>query len=115
MMHLCMNFYTPNRIRVVIGNQKSTRKCYHEAAKKINKKDAQIHTISQQVDKGDTKQRPTPVSDVEEIVIDKERPKRTIKIGVNLPNQLRYEVVHVLTSFNIIFAWGQEDMPKVDQ
>lgn len=100
---------------MVRGNKKSARKCYLEVLKKINREDARIHTISQQVNKGDAKQCPSPTDETEEIVIDLEKLERTIKIGGGLPTQLRDEVVHILNSFKILFALGLEDISKVDR
>lgn len=67
------------------------------------------------MDKGDENQHSTSASEVEEVMIDQERPEKTIKIGAGLPTQLRDEIIHVLTTYKIIFAWGLKDMPGVDQ
>lgn len=78
-------FYTPDGIRVVRGNQKSTRKCYLEAIKMINWENGRINTISQKVEKGEKKERSILADEFEEIVLDQSLPNRKIRIGTGLP------------------------------
>lgn len=115
MTYLCMKFYTPNGIGVVRSNKKSTRKCYLEAINKNNQDDVRINTISQQVKNGEKKERPIPAYEVEEIVLDQSLLDKKIRIGIGLPARLLEEVIHILTSFKIIFEWGLEDMLGVDR
>lgn len=77
--------------------------------------DAKIRTISNQVDKGGIKERPTPVSEIKEIVLDENRPKRKIKIGTALELELQERIIAVSVKLRVIFAWGPEEIPGVDR
>ncbi|VFQ95393.1 unnamed protein product [Cuscuta campestris] len=98
MAHLCMKFYTPNGIGEERGDQKNARSCYLEAVKKMTRQFEQIELISQQVDKGEEKARIEPDANTEEIQIDASNPERKVKIGADLQEELRTEIVQVLTS-----------------
>ncbi|VFQ69519.1 unnamed protein product [Cuscuta campestris] len=97
MAHLCMKFYTPNGIGEERGDQKNARSCYLEAVKKMTRQFEQIELVSQQVDKGEEKARIEPDANTEEIQIDASNPERKVKIGTDLQEELRTEIVQVLT------------------
>ncbi|XP_031101985.1 uncharacterized protein LOC116005890 [Ipomoea triloba] len=115
MSHLCMKFYTPNGIGVARGDQRAARQCYVRAVKQSDREESRIHTISQQVDHGELKEKPQPASELEEIILDSDRPERVVKIGRGLPVDLREDIVGVLQRYKNVFAWGPEDMPGVDR
>lgn len=77
--------------------------------------DARLYTISQQEDKGDTKERPTPASKAEEIMLDEDRSERKVKIGTTLELELWERIITVLVKFKVIFTWGPEEMLGVDR
>ncbi|VFQ84428.1 unnamed protein product [Cuscuta campestris] len=97
MAHLCMKFYTPNGIGEERGDQKNARSCYLEAVKKMTRQFEQIELVSQQVDKGEEKARIEPDANTEVIQIDTSNPERKVKIGADLQEELRTEIVQVLT------------------
>ncbi|VFQ83943.1 unnamed protein product, partial [Cuscuta campestris] len=97
MAHLCMKFYTPNGIGEERGDQKNARSCYLEAVKKMTRQFEQIDLVSQQVDKGEEKARIEPDANTEEIQIDSSNSERKVKIGADLQEELRTEIVQVLT------------------
>ncbi|VFQ82308.1 unnamed protein product [Cuscuta campestris] len=115
MAHLCMKFYTPNGIGEERGDQKNARSCYLEAVKKMTRQFEQIKLVSQQVDKGDEKARIEPDANTEEIQIDASNPERKVKIGADLQEELRTEIVQVLTRYKSLFAWSVADMPEIDR
>ncbi|VFQ61651.1 unnamed protein product [Cuscuta campestris] len=115
MAHLCMKFYTPNGIGEERGDQKNARSCYLEAVKKMTRQFEQIELVSQQVDKGEEKARIELDANTEEIQIDASNPERKVKIGVDLQEELRTEVVQVLTRYKSLFAWSVADMPGIDR
>ncbi|VFR01459.1 unnamed protein product [Cuscuta campestris] len=104
MAHLCMKFYTPNGIGEERGDQKNARSCYLEAVKKMTRQFEQIELVSQQVDKGEEKARIEPDANTEEIQIDASNPERKVKIGADLQEELRTEIVQVLTRYKSLFA-----------
>ncbi|XP_031112204.1 uncharacterized protein LOC116016181 [Ipomoea triloba] len=115
MSHLCMKFHTPNGIGVVRGDQRAARQCYVRAVKQSDREESRIHTISQQVDHGELKEKPQPASELEEIILDSDRPERVVKIGRGLPVDLREDIIGVLQRYKNVFAWGPEDMLGVDR
>ncbi|VFQ66965.1 unnamed protein product [Cuscuta campestris] len=115
MAHLCMKFYTPNGIGEERGDQKNARSCYLEAVKKMTRQFEQIELVSQQVDKGEEKARIEPDANTEEIQIDASNPERKVKIGADLQDELRTEIVQVLTRYKSLFAWSVADMPGIDR
>ncbi|VFQ68976.1 unnamed protein product [Cuscuta campestris] len=115
MAHLCMKFYTPCGIGEERGDQKNARSCYLEAVKKMTRQFEQIELVSQQVDKGEEKARIEPDANTEEIQIDASNPERKVKIGADLQEELRTEIVQVLTRYKSLFAWSVADMPRIDR
>ncbi|VFQ69336.1 unnamed protein product [Cuscuta campestris] len=115
MAHLCMKFYTPNGIGEERGDQKNARSCYLEAVKKMTCQFDQIELVSKQVDKGEEKARIEPDANMEEIQIDASNPERKVKIGADLQEELRTEIVQVLTRYKSLFAWSVADMPGIDR
>ncbi|VFQ71079.1 unnamed protein product [Cuscuta campestris] len=68
-----------------------------------------------QVDKGEEKARIEPDANTEEIQIDASNPERKVKIGADLQEELRTEIVQVLTRYKSLFAWSVADMPGIDR
>ncbi|VFR02030.1 unnamed protein product [Cuscuta campestris] len=115
MAHLCMKFYTPNGIGEERGDQKNARSCYLEAVKKMTRQFEEIELVSQQVDKDEEKARIEPDANTEEIQIDASNPERKVKIGADLQEELRTQIVQVLTRYKSLFAWSVADMPGIDR
>ncbi|VFQ99239.1 unnamed protein product [Cuscuta campestris] len=113
--HLCMNFYTPNGIGEERGDQKNARSYYLEAVKKMTRQFEQVELVSQQVDKGEEKARIEPDANTEEIQIDISNQERKVRIGDDLQEELRTEIVQVLTRYKSLFAWSVADMPGIDR
>ncbi|VFQ70931.1 unnamed protein product [Cuscuta campestris] len=115
MTHLCMKFYTPHGIGEERGDQRNARSCYLEAVKKMTRLFERIKVISQQVEKGEEKQRLEPDSSTEEVQIDSAIPERGVRIGTGLPVEQKDAIIQVLTRYNSLFAWSVADMPRIDR
>ncbi|VFQ62952.1 unnamed protein product [Cuscuta campestris] len=115
MTHLCMKFYTPHGIGEERGDRKNARSCNLEAVKKMTCLFERIKVISQQVEKGEEKQRLEPDSSTEEVQIDSAIPERVVRIGTGLPIEQKDAIIQVLTRYNSLFAWSVVDMPGIDR
>ncbi|VFQ99526.1 unnamed protein product [Cuscuta campestris] len=87
----------------------------YATVKKMTRQFEQTELVSQQVDKGEEKARIEPDANTEEIVIDASNPERKVKIGTDLREELRTEIVQVLTRYKSLFAWSVADMPGIDR
>ncbi|VFQ77756.1 unnamed protein product [Cuscuta campestris] len=67
------------------------------------------------VDKGEEKARIESDANTEEIQIDTSYSKRKVRIGADLQEELRTEIVQVLTRYKSLFAWSVADMPGIDR
>ncbi|VFR01048.1 unnamed protein product [Cuscuta campestris] len=115
MAHLCMKFYTSNGIGEERGDQKNARSCYLEAVKKMTRQFEQIELVSQHVDKGEEKAKIEPDANTEEIQVDASNPERKVRIGADLQEESRTEIVEVLTRYKSLFAWSVADMPGINR
>ncbi|CAH9090598.1 unnamed protein product [Cuscuta epithymum] len=112
MRHLCLKFPTKDGVGYARGNQKIARACYLKLTRKINEAEERIDTITTASAEEDTP-KAEPVGDVEDVPLDVSRPERTLKIGTQLPQQIRRDILSVLRAYAIVFAWGPEDMPGI--
>ncbi|VFQ82110.1 unnamed protein product, partial [Cuscuta campestris] len=71
--------------------------------------------IGEERDKGEEKTRIEPDANTEEVQMDSSNPERKVKIGADLQEELRTEVVQVLTRYKSLFAWSVADMPGIDR
>ncbi|XP_075669914.1 uncharacterized protein LOC142639650 [Castanea sativa] len=55
-----------------------------------------------------------PVEELEEVVLDDSRPKRTTRIGTLTSQSVRRSLATFLKKNQDIFAWSHEDMPGID-
>ena len=55
-----------------------------------------------------------PVEELEEIILDDSRPKRTTKVGTLESWPVRQELTAILKDNQDVFAWSHEDMPGID-
>ena len=55
-----------------------------------------------------------PVEELEEIILDESRPKRTTKMGILASPVIHQDLAGFLRMNQDVFAWSHEDMPKID-
>ncbi|VFQ66936.1 unnamed protein product [Cuscuta campestris] len=58
--------------------------------------------------------RAEPAEDVEEVTLDPGKPEQKVKVSKTLQREQKGQLVSVLRSFKVLFAWGPKDMPGVD-
>ncbi|VFQ64995.1 unnamed protein product [Cuscuta campestris] len=112
MPHLCMKFHTPGGVGEVKGDQRNARECYARAVKKMTKG---VNVISQEITKGETREKLEPEAETVEIELHPGDSSRTVRIGANLPEDLKAEITRVLQEYAGIFAWSVADMPGIDR
>ncbi|VFQ68937.1 unnamed protein product [Cuscuta campestris] len=112
MPHLCMKFHTPGGVGEVKGDQRNARDCYARAVKKMTKG---VNVISQGVTKGETREKLEPEAETVEIELHPGDSSRMVRIGANLPEDLKAQITRVLQEYAGIFAWSVADMPVIDR
>ncbi|VFQ88144.1 unnamed protein product [Cuscuta campestris] len=112
MPHLCMKFYTPGGVGEVKGDQRNARECYARAVKKMTKG---VNVISQEITEGETREKLEPEAETVEIELHPGDSSGMVKIGANLPEDLKAEITRVLQEYAGIFAWSVADMPGIDR
>ena len=50
----------------------------------------------------------------ETVILDEKEPKKTVKVGANLTEQIKTGVVNLLKEYKEIFSWSHEDMPRIN-
>ncbi|VFQ67978.1 unnamed protein product [Cuscuta campestris] len=112
MPHLCMKFHTPGGVGEVKGDQRNARECYARAVKKMTKG---VNVISQEITKGETREKLEPEAETVEIELHLGDSSRMVRIGANLPEDLKEQITRVLQEYAGIFAWSVADMPGIDR
>ncbi|VFQ68756.1 unnamed protein product [Cuscuta campestris] len=112
MPHLCMKFHTPGGVGEVKGYQRNARESYARAVKKMTKG---VNVISQEITKGETREKLEPEAETVEIELHPGDSLRMVRIGANLPEDLKAEITRVLREYAGIFAWSVADMPGIDR
>ncbi|VFQ66993.1 unnamed protein product [Cuscuta campestris] len=91
---------------------RNARECYSRAVKKMTKG---VNVISQEITKGETREKPEPEAETVEIELHPGDPSRMVRIGANLPEDLKAEITRVLQEYAGVFAWSVADMPGIDR
>ncbi|VFQ61136.1 unnamed protein product [Cuscuta campestris] len=112
MPHLCMKFHTPGGVGEVKGDQRNARECYARAVKKMTKG---VNVISQEITKGETREKLEPEAETVEIELHPGDSSRMVRIGANVPEDLKAQITRVLQEYAGIFAWSVADMPGIDR
>ncbi|VFQ95450.1 unnamed protein product [Cuscuta campestris] len=112
MPHLCMKFHTPGGVGEVKGDQRNARECYARAVKKMTKG---VNVISQEITKGETREKLEPEAETVEIELHPGDSSRMVRIGANLLEDLKARITRVLQEYAGIFAWSVADMPGIDR
>ncbi|VFR02294.1 unnamed protein product [Cuscuta campestris] len=112
MPHLCMKFHTPGGVGEGKGDQRNARECYARAVKKMSRG---VNVISQEITKGETREKLEPEAETVEIELHPGDSSRMVRIGANLPEDLKEQITRVLLEYAGIFAWSVADMPGIDR
>lgn len=108
--HLSMKFLTPEGIGVVKGDQREARRCYNLSLKNP----PEIHNLGEKTKERERKQSQLgePVEDLEEFEV--RAAGRKIRVGSQLPQRIKEELVAFLRHNYDVFSWSHEDMPGID-
>ncbi|KAK3041133.1 hypothetical protein RJ639_027585 [Escallonia herrerae] len=105
-----MKFPTEHGIGEVKGDQTTARQCYMTSCRLKNKEALIIEDLRE-----DTKmQRGEPVEDLMSIEVYPGEENKTVRIGSNLKEDTKLELVNLLRTYADIFAWTAADMPGID-
>ena len=63
---------------------------------------------------GEQRTAAEPVEELEEIILDESRPKRTTRMGTLASPLIRQDLASFLRMNQDVFAWSHEDMPGID-
>jgi hypothetical protein len=108
--HLKMKFPTDRGVGVVRGDQKEARQCYNLTLKEPRTRETL--PVYYGVKEEGILQRAEPNEDLIEIAVD--GPDRVLKIGSQLPEELKATLSEFLKKNLDVFAWTHEDMPGID-
>ena len=101
--HLLLKFPTEHGIGEVRGDQVTAKECY--LASLGSEGQNQTMTIEER------KILVKPSEELDTINLKDEHPKRTTRIGVSLPPQMKESLIQFLKNNKDVFAWSHEDMP----
>ncbi|KAK2999168.1 hypothetical protein RJ639_022612 [Escallonia herrerae] len=108
--HLKMKFPMEHGIGEVKGDQTTARQCYVTSCRSKNKEALIIEDLWE-----DTKmQIGEPVEDLVSIEVYPGEENKTVRIGSNLKEDTKLELVNLLRTYADIFAWTTADMPGID-
>ncbi|KAK3006408.1 hypothetical protein RJ639_015549 [Escallonia herrerae] len=108
--HLKIKFPTEYGIGEVKGDQTTSRQCYVTSCDSKNEEALIIEDLQK-----DTKtQRGEPVEDLLSIEVYPGEENKTVRIGSNLKEDSKLELVNLLRTYADIFAWTAADMPEID-
>ncbi|VFQ90686.1 unnamed protein product [Cuscuta campestris] len=108
MPHLCMKFHTSGGVGEVKGDQRNARECYARAVKKMTKG---VNVISQEITKGETQEKLEPEAETVEIELYPSDSSRMVRIGANLPEDLKAQITRALADFLVEMTGITPDLP----
>ncbi|KAK2999425.1 hypothetical protein RJ639_022725 [Escallonia herrerae] len=108
--HLKMKFPTEQRIGEVKGDHTTARQCYMTLCKSKNKEVLIIEDRREDM----KMQRGAPVKDLVSIEVYPGDEKKTVRIGSNLKEDTKLELVNLLRTYAHVFAWTTTDIPRID-
>ncbi|KAH9802826.1 Ribonuclease H [Citrus sinensis] len=107
--YLALKYIINGVVGVVKGDQRMARSCYATAAKET----LQVTSLD---NRGDSKNgRQELVEKLEEVVVSRNDPSRVVKVGSELGEAIKGELVKCLQSHADIFAWSHEDMSGINR
>ena len=123
--HLLMKFPMPHGVGEVKGDQQESRQCYHQAVK-VAFKPRQFHVVDQRSpsegpfddtidprspdEEGTTK----PIEDLVDLPVNDKDSSKALKIGKNLPDEIREAISKFLRQNLDVFTWAHSNMEGID-
>ena len=104
--HLMIKFPTEYGIGELRGNQVAAHECY------IAMLEMEDHQQTMCI--GEQRTMAEPVEELEEIVLDESRPRRTTRMGTLASPMIRQDLAGFLRMNQDVFAWSHEDLPGID-
>ncbi|XP_024162229.1 uncharacterized protein LOC112169436 [Rosa chinensis] len=119
---LMMKVPTPAGTATIRGDQAAARKCYSLTVSRGKRKSEMLHVATNplldryedpRADTDSDEERPGAVEDIEEVVLSKQFPDRTVRIGTRLSPVVMEGLISFLRSNTSAFPWSYEDMPGI--
>ena len=104
--HLSAKFSTEHGIRQVQGDQLAARECYLA----MLAMDEQLQTMN--IEERRVVAEPTEA--LENIFLDENNPERCTRVGADLEEKTKQDLLHFLKKNTDVLAWRYEDMPSID-
>ena len=104
--HLSIKFPTENGVGETQGDQLAARECY--LAMLAMDEQAQMMNIEER------RVVAEPTKALENISLDEDDPKKSTRIGANLEEKMKDDLIHFLRENIDVFAWSHEDMSGID-
>ena len=104
--HLSVMFPTKHEVGQVQGEQLAARECYLA----MLAMDEQVQTMNIE----EKKIVAEPTKELENIPLDESNLERYTKVGANLKEKNKKDLVQFLKKNINVFAWSHEDMPGID-
>ena len=104
--HLMIKFPTEYGIGELRGEQVAARECYIAML--------EIEDHQQTMCIGEQRTIAESVEELEEVVLDKSRPARTIRMGTLASPVVRQDLASFLRMNQDVFTWSHEDMPGIN-
>ncbi|KAK3030966.1 hypothetical protein RJ639_034887 [Escallonia herrerae] len=108
--HLKMKFPTEYGIEEVKGDQTTAHQCYVTSCRSKNNEVFIIEDLREDI----KMQRGEPVENLVSIEVYPGEEDKTVRIGLNLKEDTKLELVNLLRTYADVFAWTATDMPKID-
>ncbi|GAV58330.1 hypothetical protein CFOL_v3_01864 [Cephalotus follicularis] len=110
--HLLMKFPTRFGVGEVRGDQQVVRQCYKTAI--MDKGKDKVLTIANVELRGDMEsERPQPVEDVVQVPLHEGNTEQVFKVGSQLGEVEKGELITFLRSNKDVFAWSAEEVPGI--
>ena len=111
--HLKLKFSTSQGVGEVRGDQVLARHCYNIALQRNGQSDpCPIDGLDTRDDL--TEERGEPIEDLVSIPLNDRNEEHVVKIGSNLREEVRTQLINFLQKNVDVFAWALTDMPEID-
>ncbi|KAK3009678.1 hypothetical protein RJ639_013667 [Escallonia herrerae] len=108
--HLKIKFPPKHGIEEVKGGQNTALQCFMASCPSKNKEALVIEDLREDTNM----QRGEPIEDLISIEVYPGEENKTVRIGSNIKEDTKLELVNLLRTYADVFAWTAEDMPGID-